>query len=177
MPVATKPKRRNYAGVVVGLLVAVVVGYLVWNSNGGSNVTLAVGDCITVTKDDGSSSDYDHKKVDCTNEADPTYTVIQKSTASTCPKNYSRYSITEQRRSSSITTYYCLMPNFAQDKCYRDSTTATQGYAIVTCDSSAEFKVTKVVDGKADEAACAEGEDALLYTLTPARTYCLADPA
>ncbi|QLY31646.1 LppU/SCO3897 family protein [Nocardia huaxiensis] len=129
----------------------------------------AVGDCINVLE--GASAKTE--PVDCSSEK-AVYKVMQvfdKST--TCKDEYTSY---EETLNGGTTAFLCLAPNFKEGACYNEN--QSTGYKYVACTApDASFKVTKRIDGQADEFLC-DATSALGFRMIPdpATTFCLGKP-
>ncbi|WP_067703690.1 LppU/SCO3897 family protein [Nocardia jejuensis] len=130
-----------------------------------------VGDCINVIE--GSMVDSKTEPVDCSNEK-AVYRVAQIfDTKTDCKQEQTSY---EETLNGGTTAFLCLTPNFKEGSCYNES--QTTGYKFVACTApEASFKVTKRVDGQADEFQCAT-DTALGFRLVedPKTTFCLGNP-
>lgn len=172
-PMPEAPKKSNPLAKLLPMLLvgALVIGGLWALNKMGGGGTLKVGNCITLTKD--GSADYKEKKADCNSE-DFTFTIVKETkTKSDCTENYSTYTVSKGSKS----TYYCLMDNWQPNKCYKKASGNKTGDEVVACtDPSAEFKIAKREEGKADETLCTSQQKAAVFEMDPKRTYCLAAP-
>ena len=133
-----------------------------------------MGTCITLTKD---TPRYKIDKIDCGDTSGKGFMVTEIKTdgsQSCVSRDYATYTLT---RSGRTTALYCLMPNFAEGKCYTKSTSLTFGHEIVDCNKATlrtDIKVNKRIDGKADRSLCQSGQTPREYKTEPQRTYCLS---
>ncbi|MET0238179.1 MAG: hypothetical protein ABW224_26295 [Kibdelosporangium sp.] len=157
------------ARVLIGVVVAGIIGLIVVAvANWGTSARAAEeGDCLKVV----STADAEADQVECT-APEAVYKVAKKldSASSRCPQgDYTEWSGGKR----TDTVKLCLMLNAKEGDCFK--TTSSGGNDTderVAC-SSADFKVVKVVSGKADKAACARGNLAATYS-QPATTLCLS---
>jgi hypothetical protein len=171
-PPPYQPKKRGVfarIGIYIVGLVVVGVGIFAFNYFTSDAAQAKAGDCANVT---GTTSEPNFKTVAC-DSPEANY-VIGKTlkTSESCPgkESYDEY-IETQRRGPS--TKLCLMPKLEQGACYPDTKTNAMGYPKGTC-KAGEIKVSKVVTGKADEAACPSGETSGALTFPePPTTYCI----
>jgi hypothetical protein len=166
---APKQSVRQRVVRIVVLLVVVAVGvgaYLYFNRNSASQAD--AGDCIKVLS--ASETDANVEKIDC-NDPAAVFKVAKKLSNDTdkCP-NEELYEKYEQSGGRSADFALCLMLNAKEGDCFSNFS-APDKRARTDC-ATAEVKVTKVVPGKADEAACEEPSVAFAYP-EPATTYCL----
>jgi hypothetical protein len=157
------------ARVLIGVVVAGVIGLIVIAvANWGTSARAAEeGDCIKVI----STSDADAGQVECT-APEAIYKVARKldSAAGRCPEGDYTEWVGGKRTD---TVKLCLMLNAKEGDCFKTTTSSgNESDERVAC-SSADFKVVKVVSGKADKAACASGNLAATYS-QPATTLCLS---
>ncbi|ROP38788.1 LppU/SCO3897 family protein [Saccharothrix texasensis] len=150
---------------VVGIVVAGVIAGLTGPAGAEE------GDCIKVVS--ASVTDADVEKIECSS-AEAAFKVAAKldSSADSCPDgDYAEYSDSGGRRSNGFKL--CLMLNAAEGDCFKEeSSIAAAKTTKVTCDSSASYKVGKVVTGRADENECESGDTVTVYS-QPATTICL----
>lgn len=163
-PGGTSPGARVLIGVVVaGVIGLIVIAVATW---GTSARAAEEGDCVKVI----STSDAEAGTVECS-APEAIYKVAKKlgSAASRCPEgDYTEW--TGGKRTDTVKL--CLMLNAKEGDCFTTTTSGgNESDDRVAC-SSADFKVVKVVPGKADKAACAEGDLAATYS-QPATTLCL----
>lgn len=165
------PKPRGTsagAKVLIGVVVAGVIGLIVVAvANWGTSARAAEeGDCIKVI----STSDAEAGRVECS-APEAIYKVAKKlgSASNRCPDgDYTEW--TGGKRTDTVKL--CLMLNAKEGDCFKTTTSGgNESDERVAC-SSADFKVVKVVTGKADKAACARGNLAATYS-QPATTLCL----
>lgn len=150
----------------VGLGIAVVfalvvIGGFVLNQFGGSAQAAQVGDCARIS---GAQDSPSYTALGCDEvQANVKIAKVLPWNEDKCPTggmDYSTYT-------GSAT--YCLMPNFKEGACYgQDRLT---GIAKVDCATKDAVKVVKVINGKADRAACGETRSAVFPE--PATTFCL----
>ncbi|MEU0540001.1 hypothetical protein [Nocardia sp. NPDC005978] len=130
-----------------------------------------VGDCINVIE--GSMVDSKTEPIDCSSEK-AVYKIAQVfDTKTECKDEQTSY---EETLNGGTTAFLCLTPNFKEGACYNES--PTTGYKFVDCNApEASFKVTKRVDGQADEFLCDPATDTNFHALTEAKiTFCLGNP-
>jgi hypothetical protein len=133
------------------------------------------GDCVRVL--DASSTDADLDTIDCS-RPEALFKVGIRQTSTSCPTDgdYTTYTETSSGRRRATTSFtLCLVLNVKQGECLKGLDSPDK-LARVDCATGAEAKVLKAVDGTADEKACAEGTEPLVYPKPPL-TYCLGDPA
>jgi hypothetical protein len=157
---------------VVGLgIVGVVVAGIIAGATGPAGAE--PGDCIKVVS--ASVTDADVEKVDCSS-AEAAFKVAANldSSSDSCPDgDYAEYSDSGGRRSNGFKL--CLMLNAAEGECFKQEGTIVAAKTTkVTCDSSATYKVGKVIAGRADENACESGDTVSVYS-QPATTICLTE--
>ncbi len=140
------------------------------DSSKSDTAKAAVGDCISVLE--GSTVDSETEPVDCSSEQ-AVYQVMQVHDSKTeCKEEYTSY---EETRSGETTAFLCLAPNFKEGACYNESTVT--GYKSVACTApEASFKVTKRIDGEADEFACDTAAIGFRIVPDPKITFCLGSP-
>jgi hypothetical protein len=169
-PAKKRGNTRRVLIIVIALAViaAGVIVYFITNKNGASSAN--AGDCIKVKS--ASATNADVEKIDCNDNA-AVFKVAKKLSNDTdqCPTpDYEKY---EQSGGSSSDFALCLMLNAKEGDCFANFDTPDKR-ARVDC-GSAEVKVTKMVPGKADEAACDQQSIPVTYP-DPATTFCLAQP-
>ncbi|MEV6772921.1 hypothetical protein AB0N05_30225 [Nocardia sp. NPDC051030] len=130
-----------------------------------------VGDCINVLE--GSATDSKTEPVACSSEK-AVYKVAQIFDKKTeCKEEQTSY---EEALNGGTTAFLCLTPNFKEGACYNES--KTTGYKYVQCTApEASFKVTKRIDGQADEFLC-DTSSAIGFRIVPdpKTTFCLGNP-
>ena len=158
------------AVVALGIVGIVVAGFIA-GATGPAGAD--PGDCIKVVS--ASATDADVEKIDCSS-AEAAFKVAANldSSADSCPDgDYAEYSDRGGRRSNGFKL--CLMLNAAEGDCFKEEgSIAAAKTTKVTCDSSASYKVTKVVPGRADENECESGDTVSVYS-QPATTICLTE--
>jgi hypothetical protein len=166
-----KPPKKPGRGRIVGIVVAAVVlagtaGYVYFNGDSASPAE--AGDCIKVLS--ASSTNASIEKIDCDDPA-AVFKVAKKLGDNTdkCP-NEDLYEKYEQSGGRGADFALCLMLNAKEGDCFGNFRVPDKR-ARTDC-AAAEVKVTKVVAGKADEAACETPSFPLAYP-EPATTYCL----
>jgi hypothetical protein len=174
VPPSAPPKKSGKRRVLILViaLVVIAVGVIVtlyFNRNNPSKAN--AGDCIKVKS--ASSTNADVEKIDCNDQA-AVFKVAKKLSNDTdsCPTpDYEKY---EQSGGSGNADFaLCLMLNAKEGDCFTEYDSPDKR-ARVDC-GSAEVKVTKVVDGKADDSACDQQSIPVTYP-EPATTFCLAQP-
>lgn len=163
---------RRLIGVVV--LLVLIGGYFAFRYLTDDVATAKVGDCAAVT---GTKSKPDYKAASC-DAPEATYVVARSlSTGDTCGGDYDEYYETGK---GSTQTKLCLMPNkWAEGSCYKVDNGDQMGYPKVDCASGGDsaVKLSKIVKGKADKAACGSTAVGLVFPYPePGSTYCLAPP-
>ena len=147
-------------GIVVVFLL-VIVGGFVMNQFGGSAQAAQVGDCAHIS---GVQDSPKYTALGCEEtRANVKIAKILPWNESKCPTGGMDYS-----------TYtgdatYCLVPNFKEGACYGQD--AEAGIAKVDCATKDAVKVVRVLNDKADRAACGEARAAVFPE--PATTFCL----
>lgn len=160
-----QPKNKGAVGrVAKGLIgVVVVVAVLFGMRLAGDslfNQGPKVGTCVEA-KSESSKSKV--KKVDCGDSAF-NYTVVKKAkTSGECANEYTVYS--EKRKSK--TTYWCLMPNMVEGKCYSGNSQIKE-----TACGPSSIKIVKRIENSTDKSACTNGTQPLVYDISPTRVYC-----
>ncbi|WP_245663219.1 LppU/SCO3897 family protein [Nocardia inohanensis] len=131
-----------------------------------------VGDCINVIE--GSAVDSKTEPIACSSEK-AVYQVAQVNDKKVdCKEEQTSY---EETLNGGTTAFLCLTPNFKEGACYNES--ATTGYKFVACTApEASFKVTKRIDGQADEFLCDSAGGAIGFRVVPdpKMTFCLGNP-
>ncbi|MEU4763539.1 hypothetical protein AB0H12_09800 [Actinosynnema sp. NPDC023794] len=162
---------KALVAVVVLGIVGVVVAGIIANVTGPSGAE--AGDCIKVIS--ASVTDADVEKIECSSpEAAFKVAANLDSSADSCPDgDYAEYSDSGGRRSNGFKL--CLMLNAAEGDCFKEESSIVAAKTTkVTCDSSASYKVGKVVQGRADENECESGDTVTVYS-QPATTICLTE--
>ncbi|MCE6994173.1 hypothetical protein LZG04_05005 [Saccharothrix sp. S26] len=152
---------------IVGIVVAGVIAGITGPSGAEA------GDCIKVVS--ASVNDADVEKIDCSSpEAAFKVAANLDSSTDACPDgDYAEYSDSGGRRSDGFKL--CLMLNAAEGECFKQEGSIVAAKTTkVTCDSSATYKVAKVIAGRADENECESGETVSVYS-QPATTICLTE--
>jgi hypothetical protein len=152
---------------IVGIVVAGVVASITGPSGAEP------GECIKVVS--AGVTDADVEKIDCSStEAAFKVAANLDSSADSCPDgDYAEYSDSGGRRSNGFKL--CLMLNAAEGDCFKQEGSIVAAKTTkVTCDSSATYKVAKVIAGRADENECESGETVSVYS-QPATTICLTE--
>ncbi|MBL1077642.1 hypothetical protein JK358_24875 [Nocardia sp. 2] len=152
---------------LVAVAVPAVTGCsMIKDASKSDTAKAAVGDCINVLE--GASAKTE--PVDCSSEK-AVYKVMQVfDSTTTCKEGYTSY---EETLNGGTTAFLCLAPNLKEGVCYNEN--PSTGYRFVDCTApEASFKVTKRIDGKADEFECASA-DAVNFIVVPdpATTFCL----
>jgi hypothetical protein len=152
---------------IVGIVVAGVIASITGPSGAEP------GECIKVVS--AGVTDADVEKIDCSS-AEAAFKVAANldSSADSCPDgDYAEYSDSGGRRSNGFKL--CLMLNAAEGDCFKQEGSIVAAKTTkVTCDSSATYKVAKVIAGRADENECESGETVSVYS-QPATTICLTE--
>jgi hypothetical protein len=149
--------------VAVALVVLVAVGFAVLHFT-KAHSHAQPGDCVTVSNDTevaaancgGTGSMYRVGKV-------------LASATESCPggEDSDYYEVTDASGQK-----MCLMPKVAEGTCFElDGTFSLKQ----DCKGDTAARVTKVVAGKADEAACGDGNEVLVFA-EPPTTVCLVVP-
>ncbi|GAB2988301.1 LppU/SCO3897 family protein [Saccharothrix stipae] len=162
---------KALVAVVALGIVGIVIAGIIANVTGPSGAE--AGDCIKVIS--ASVADADVEKVECSSP-DAAFKVAANLDSSTdaCPDgDYAEYSDSGGRRSDGFKL--CLMLNAAEGECFKQEGSIVAGKTTkVTCDSSATYKVAKVIAGRADENGCESGDTVSVYS-QPATTICLSE--
>ncbi|WP_053718651.1 LppU/SCO3897 family protein [Saccharothrix sp. NRRL B-16348] len=162
---------KALVAVVALGIVGVVVAGIIANVTGPGGAE--AGDCIKVVS--ASVSDADVEKVECSSQ-EAAFKVATRldSSADNCPDgDYAEYSDSGGRRSNGFKL--CLMLNAAEGDCFKQEGSIVAAKTTkVTCDSSASYKVGKVIAGRADENECESGDTVSVYS-QPATTICLTE--
>ncbi|MGB3439257.1 MAG: hypothetical protein WBA97_10955 [Actinophytocola sp.] len=165
--------------IVCGVLIAIfggIAAFIVVKVLNPPPPAYGAGDCVKVV--DGGRYATEVEKIDCA-ERDAIYEVglYLDDPAESCPaESYSSY---EQTGGKQHRYKLCLMLNAAPGDCLRVPAIVLGEEKKVACTSDeANRKVTKVIDGAADDAGCGPGsaEDARVYP-EPRRTVCLGPVA
>ncbi|MGL4832289.1 MAG: LppU/SCO3897 family protein [Propionibacteriaceae bacterium] len=173
--------KSSLGKAIVGILLVALStgGIYVWRLLKGENIdgTMKEGSCYTIAVQSSGKSDADFKKIDCSDTSKMNFLITKEGTgvasATSCGDNEYTFSYTFTKRGSTTHKYSCLMPNFAEGKCYYEPDNGTPD--MIDCaDSKAMIKVTQRIDSKNDTAACADGQG--LGYAHPERTYCVGDP-
>jgi hypothetical protein len=163
-------KKKIILGIIGIVVIGIVIAGVVYFQT-KSPASAEAGDCIKVNS--ASTTSADVEKIDCTTQ-EAVYKVAKKldNSGDDCPNEfYDKYT----QSGSGDGFALCLMLNAKEGDCF-GNITSTSGKTERTDCASAEAKVTKVVSGQADEAACPEGTGLPLVYPEPATTICL-DPA
>jgi hypothetical protein len=167
------PRRHGLRTWLIVGVVGVVLGaavFVVYKLLTGDNTSKAQpGDCIKVNSATEKSADIE--QIACTDSI-AVFKVAKKLGDDTdqCPTgSYSKY--TQSGRGSDFAL--CLMLNANEGDCFT-SLEQPAKLARVDC-TGAEIKITKVLDGQTDEAAC-DGETAPLVYPEPPTTLCIGKP-
>ncbi|MFI9010382.1 hypothetical protein ACIGNX_24415 [Actinosynnema sp. NPDC053489] len=164
--------RRDGRRILIAVLVLVLLGIIafgVWSlTRGGSHAE--AGDCVSVSAQQDDRADVETQ--DCsTDQASFKVGKVLDASDATCPEDglYTEIVPTDDAGDG---YKLCLLPNMVEGGCYKaDEGT---GFVKTACSGPETIKVTKVVKGSADLAACPDGAG-MAYP-EPAVTYCL-EPA
>ncbi|MEV8438541.1 hypothetical protein AB0425_14280 [Actinosynnema sp. NPDC051121] len=170
-PTGTSRGAKALITVVALGIVGIVVAGVIASITGPSGAE--PGDCIKVVS--AGITDADVEKIDCSSpEAAFKVAANLDSSADSCPDgDYAEYSDSGGRRSNGFKL--CLMLNAAEGDCFKQEGSIVAAKTTkVTCDSSATYKVGKVIAGRADENGCESGETVSVYS-QPATTICLTE--
>jgi hypothetical protein len=171
----TDPSARTMKIIVFGVLIAIfggVAAFIVVKVLNPPAPEYSAGDCIQVVE--GGRFDAEVEKVDCGEQA-ALYEVgvYLDDTDGPCPADsYSEYQQTGGKQQE---YKLCLMLNATEGDCLSVPMISAGEEKKVACDSDeANVKITRVVDGTADENACGAeaAEDARVYP-QPKRTVCI----
>ena len=159
--------------VLIGVLVLLAIGlvaYGVWHII-GDRAAAEAGDCVSVTSEtDDNRAEVD--KLDCgADRASYKVGKVLEASDSTCPED-GIYTEIVPAGSAGDGYRLCLLPNMAEGACYKPD--EGSGFARTECTGPETIKVTKVIQGSTDLAACPDGAG-MAYP-EPAVTYCL-EPA
>lgn len=172
---SAEPSPNSMRIIVFGVLIAVfggIAAFIVVKVLNPPPPAYSVGDCVTVVE--GGRYSAAVEKLDCA-EQDALYEVglYLDDPEGACPADsYSSYEQTGGRQQQ---YKLCLMLNAAEGDCLRVPTIALGEEKKVACTSEeANRKVTKVIDGTADNTDCGPDatEEARVYP-QPKRTVCL----
>jgi hypothetical protein len=165
-PPAEPGRSGRLPKVVLGIVLLVIAGLVLYFliRAGQEPVAAEPGECIKVV----SAQDAEIERVDCA-APEAVYKVAARltSTSAACPEG--EYS----ELTSGSSMKLCLMLNAKEGDCF--STTfagRNRTHERVPCGPSAEYKVVKVVTGKADSKLCVNGDVVASYT-EPPMTICL----
>lgn len=166
---------RILGGVITLVVIAAIgIGFTLFNnSQEKGKLDSQVGKCVTLT---GTTSNVDTKEVDCASEDFHYLVAASVDAKAECPsKDYDTITTSTSGRRGGKTEVgkICLVPVFKADTCYKQAV-GVGGYTPVTCSSSADFKVSKVLSEN-DTSKCENPSDSIGYP-EPARTYCLVAP-
>lgn len=164
-PVKKSGKRKWVIALVV-LAVLVAGGFAVRYFTRNSASQAEAGDCIKVNS--ASATNADVEKIDC-NDKIAVFKVAKRlgNDTDSCPTpDYEKYTQTGSGSDFAL----CLMLNAKEGECFANYDSPDKR-SRADC-ASAEVKVVKVVNGKADETACDKETIAIVYP-EPATTYCL----
>jgi hypothetical protein len=175
-PMPLGPPAKKGGGKVKLVLTLLVVAGLVVGGyflNKSAPASANPGDCINIIS--ASIVDPKIEKVECGSQS-ASYKVAKNldNASDKCPVgDYGSYSETG-RRGGGFTL--CLMLNAAEGECFKTEGNFVSGKTSkVTCDASADFKISKVVTGSIDKAACGSDGNELVYS-EPATTLCRVAP-
>ncbi len=159
---------------VVVIIAIVAVGAWQLYTRFQSNAALDVGKCITLSGE--SSTDLEHKEVDCADQTVFSYKVIESvDVASSCPEYSSSYTIQSKGRYGNTRTekVACLVENFHVGVCYSyDDTDQVNSFAVDSTCASGTFKVDSFMEGK--DAVCTEP---LISWPMPTSSVCFSENA
>jgi hypothetical protein len=170
----TEPAPKTMRIIVFGVLVAIfggIAAFVVVKVLNPPAPEYAAGDCVQVVE--GGRFDAEVERVDCgAQTALYEVGVYLDSADEACPAG----SYSEYRQSGGRQQEYklCLMINAAEGDCLSVPMISAGEEKKVACASDeANLRITKVVEGTADESACGAGaaEDARVYP-QPKRTVC-----
>lgn len=169
------PAKKGGGKVKLVLTLLVVAGLAVggYFLNKSEPSSANAGDCINIVS--ASITDPKIEKVECGSQ-NAAYKVAKNldSASDKCPEgDYGSYS-ESGRRGSGFTL--CLMLNAAEGDCFKTEGNFVSGKTSkVACDASADFKISKIVTGSTDKAACGSDGNELVYS-DPATTLCRIGP-
>jgi hypothetical protein len=161
-------KRQRLISVVVAVVVAVVVGAVLYLNRDDASLA-DVGNCIRVNS--ASEENADVETVDCTDPA-AVLKVAKKldDDSASCPDDgYAKYT---QSGGKTGDFALCLMLNAREGECFSGAEGGVEKSQKVDC-ARAEARIDKVITGSADETACSEGTQPLVYP-EPPTVYCVA---
>ncbi|MFI1914824.1 hypothetical protein [Nocardia sp. NPDC020380] len=164
--------RLVLALVAVAVAVLAVSGCSMLKDASKSDTAKAkVGDCINVI--DGSSTDSKTAPIDCGDQKAVYKVAAVYDKKTDCKEEQTSY---EETLNGGTTAFLCLTPNFKEGACYNES--QNTGYKFVDCAApEASFKVTKRIDGVADEFQCDAGTAVGFRVVPdPKTTFCLGSP-
>ncbi|MCS7478900.1 hypothetical protein ACFFQW_36210 [Umezawaea endophytica] len=171
MPPAVPPAKKGGGKVKLVLTLVVVAALAVggYFLNKSAPASANPGDCINIVS--ASITDPKIEKVEC-GASNAAYKVAKNldSASDECPTgDYGSYSESGRRRSGFT---LCLMLNATEGECFKTEGNFVSGKTSkVTCDASADFKVSKVVTGSTDKAVCGGDGNELVYS-DPATVMC-----
>ncbi|GLZ30535.1 hypothetical protein Lesp02_27240 [Lentzea sp. NBRC 105346] len=169
-PVGKKPKVTRL-GIIVATVVLAGVGVMIYFI---ATSTPDVGECA-------EAKEKDHGKVelvqaDC-GSSEAMYYVADTVTARSpkCPDGDYKTTRDTGSRKSRTDTLTCYTLNVKEGDCLKAHKYANNTLSERVPCASAELKVAKVVEGKADDTLCSGGLEAYTYS-KPAKTICMVKP-
>lgn len=148
-------------GVAAVFLLVLVSGFVLSQLQGNASDQAKAGDCARIT---GVEDSPEYRAAACaSDEANVKIAKVLPREDRACPTGGTPYS------TFTGDSTFCLMPNFAEGNCYGQD--PESGIAKVTCGTPNAVRVTKVVTGKNDPAACGKARSANFPE--PAVTFCL----
>jgi hypothetical protein len=148
-------------GIAAVFLLVLVSGFILSQLQGNASDQAEAGDCARITGA-ADSPKYQVKPCDA-NDATVKIAKVLPKDERNCPTGGTPYS------TYTGSSTFCLMPNFAEGRCYGQN--RESGIAKVDCGTPDSVRVTKVVNGKNDPAACGNARSAAFPD--PAVTFCL----
>jgi hypothetical protein len=172
-PMPPMPPVKKGGGKVKLVLTLVVVAGLAVGGyflNKSAPASAKPGDCINIIS--ASITDPKIEKIECGSQ-NAAYKVAKNldSSSGNCPTgDYGSYS-ESGRRGGGFTL--CLMLNAAEGDCFKTEGNFVSGKTTkVTCDATADYKISKVVTGSTDKAACGTDDGNELVYAEPATVLC-----
>jgi hypothetical protein len=161
-------RKKGFPRWIISVIALIVVGGGVYAYNYFTSdaAQAKAGDCAHLS---GSESSPNFESVPC-DAANATH-IVGKSLSSnsdSCNGPYDEFTQTARRGPDAK---LCLMPNFAEGNCYQLDG-PSMDYPKVDCATDGSVKVSKLVKGKSDEAACGTAGKAFAFP-EPPTTYCL----
>jgi hypothetical protein len=165
------PRKKGVPKWLISIIALVVIGGGVYAYNYFTNdvAQAKAGDCAKIT---GEKNSPNYEAIGC-DSGSATHVVgkVLANTSDSCSEPYASFTMTARRGPDAK---LCLLPKWNEGECYKEDTSASE-FAKIDCATPTDetLKVVKIVQGKADPAAC-EGEAIVPLSFPePPITMCL----